>query len=109
MTRWFVCYLSDGGRKGCRRFMLDWTSGPATLRIARRPDRTHERVCRMYHVAILANLKKNAPRQPDQPPDAWADLDSEHTIEAIAAALREGGHRTTFLEANVELLDKVRE
>src|SRR4051812_45393070 len=63
----------------------------------------------MYHVAILANLKKNAPRQSDQPVDAWADLDSEHTIDAIAAALREGGHRATFLEANVELLDKLRE
>ncbi|MCC7452475.1 MAG: hypothetical protein IT324_34055 [Anaerolineae bacterium] len=63
----------------------------------------------MYHVAILANLKKNAPRTPDQPPDAWADLDSEHTIDAIAAALREGGHRATFLEANVDLMDKLRE
>jgi D-alanine-D-alanine ligase len=63
----------------------------------------------MYHVVILANLKKNAPRQPGQPPDAWADLDSEHTIDAIAEALRQGGHRTIFLEANVELIDKLRE
>ncbi len=63
----------------------------------------------MYHVAILANLKKNAPKRPDQPADAWADLDSEHTIEAIAAALREGGHRATFLEASVELIDTLRE
>ncbi len=63
----------------------------------------------MYHVVILANLKKNAPHEPGQPPDAWADLDSEHTIEAISEALRQGGHRATFLEANVELLDKLRE
>src|SRR6266568_7561311 len=63
----------------------------------------------MYHVAILANLKKNAPKLAVQRPDAWADLDSESTIEGIAQALREGGHRVTFLEANVELIDKLRE
>jgi D-alanine-D-alanine ligase len=63
----------------------------------------------MYHVAILANLKKNAPRLPGQPPDAWADLDSEHTIEAISDALKAGGHRVTFMEANVELIDRLRQ
>jgi D-alanine-D-alanine ligase len=63
----------------------------------------------MYKVAILANLKKNAPKLPGQPPDAWADLDSEKTIEAIAASLRRSGHDPIFLEANVELIDKLRE
>ena len=41
----------------------------------------------MYHVAILANLKKNAPKLPDQPPDAWADLDSDTDAPDCAAAL----------------------
>ena len=63
----------------------------------------------MYHVAILANLKKNAPQHPDFAADHWADLDSEHTIEALAEVLRQSGHRTTFLEANVDLLDRLRE
>src|SRR5215475_8542375 len=63
----------------------------------------------MYHVAILANLKKNAPKVPGQPPDAWADLDSEKTIDSLANALREGGHEVTFLEANVDLLDSLRQ
>jgi D-alanine-D-alanine ligase len=63
----------------------------------------------MYHVAILANLKKNAPHLPGQPPDAWADLDSEHTVEAISEALQAGGHRVTFMEANVELIDRLRQ
>ena len=62
----------------------------------------------MYHVAILANLKKNAPKLPRQPPDVWADLDSEHTMDAIAEVLQQSGHRTSFLEANVDLLDKLR-
>ncbi len=63
----------------------------------------------MYRVAVLANLKKNAPQLPDQPADAWAELDSEDTVEAIVNALREGGHQAYFLEADVNLLDRLRE
>jgi D-alanine-D-alanine ligase len=61
------------------------------------------------HVALLANLKKNAPVVPGKPADYWADLDSEHTIEAIADALRQGGYRVTFLEGDVTLYDRIRE
>jgi D-alanine-D-alanine ligase len=61
------------------------------------------------HVALLANLKKNAPTWPDMPPDRWDDLDSEETIEAIARALEAGGHRVTFLEGDATLFDKLRE
>ncbi|HLY28595.1 MAG TPA: hypothetical protein VKQ72_19770 [Aggregatilineales bacterium] len=61
-----------------------------------------------YNVAILANLKKNAPHLPNQPPDAWADLDSEKTIDALAGAIRAGGHNPVFYEANVDLFDKLR-
>ncbi|MFW5940635.1 MAG: D-alanine--D-alanine ligase family protein [bacterium] len=55
------------------------------------------------HVALLANLKKNAPTWPDMPADRWDDLDSEETIEAIANALRAGGHQVTFLEGDITL------
>jgi D-alanine-D-alanine ligase len=61
------------------------------------------------HVALLANLKANAPRLPRMPDDYWADLDSEHTIEAIAAALRQRGRRVTFLEGDATLYDRLRE
>jgi D-alanine-D-alanine ligase len=61
------------------------------------------------HVAVLANLKKNAPLEPGMPADFWADLDSEHTVEAIADALRQAGHETTFLEGDVTLYDRLRE
>lgn len=61
------------------------------------------------HVAVLANLKKNAPLEPGMPADFWADLDSEHTVEAIADALRQAGHQVTFLEGDVTLYDRLRE
>jgi D-alanine-D-alanine ligase len=61
------------------------------------------------HVALLANLKKNAPVLPDMPADYWADLDSERTVEAIADALRQEGHRVTFLEGDLTLYDRLRQ
>jgi D-alanine-D-alanine ligase len=57
------------------------------------------------HVALLANLKKNAPSWPGISPDRWDDLDSEETIEAISRALEAGGHRVTFLEGNLTLFE----
>jgi len=55
-------------------------------------------------VALLANLKKNAPTWPGMSPDQWDDLDSEETLESILAALRLGGHEAEFFEANQTLL-----
>jgi D-alanine-D-alanine ligase len=61
------------------------------------------------HVALLANLKNNAPILPGMPADYWADLDSEHTVEAIADALQQGGHGVTFLEGDTTLYDRLRD
>lgn len=61
------------------------------------------------HVAVLANLKKNAPILPGMPEDYWADLDSEHTVEAIADALRQPGRRVSILEGDLTLPDRLRE
>jgi D-alanine-D-alanine ligase len=60
------------------------------------------------HVALLANLKKNAPILPGTSPDHWDDLDSEETIQAISDALEAGGHRVTFIEGDVTLFDNLR-
>jgi len=57
------------------------------------------------HVALLANLKVNAPQVPGMSPDRWDDLDSQETIQAITAALEAGGHKVTFLEGNLTLVD----
>jgi len=56
------------------------------------------------HVALLANLKKNAPTWAGMSPDRWDDLDSEETIESILEALRAGGHRASFLEGDSSLI-----
>lgn len=57
------------------------------------------------NVAVLANLKRNAPAYPGMPPDAWADLDSDVTVNAIIAALEARGHRAVFLEGNLSLIE----
>jgi D-alanine-D-alanine ligase len=56
-------------------------------------------------VALLANLKTNAPTWEGMSPDYWDDLDSEETIEAITQALEAGGHTVTFLEGNLSLVE----
>jgi D-alanine-D-alanine ligase len=57
------------------------------------------------NVAVLANLKRNAPHNAELPKDAWDDLDSDVTVDAITAALRSAGHRVTFLEGNLKLAE----
>ncbi|MFN2221749.1 MAG: hypothetical protein ACK2UH_04310, partial [Candidatus Promineifilaceae bacterium] len=61
------------------------------------------------HVALLANLKKNAPTWEGISPDHWDDLDSEETIAAINAALESGGHQVTFVEGDITLYDRLRQ
>lgn len=56
-------------------------------------------------VALLANLKKNAPTWPGMSPDQWDDLDSEETIEAILKGLSVGGHEAEFFEADLSLIE----
>jgi len=59
-------------------------------------------------VALLANLKKNAPRFEGMAADQWDDLDSENTILALTEAIRSGGYTCEFLEGDITLLDTIR-
>lgn len=61
-----------------------------------------------FKVALLANLKKNAPRLEGMPSDRWDDLDSETTVNALVEAIRAGGHICEYLEGDVTLVDTVR-
>lgn len=61
-----------------------------------------------FRVALLANLKKNAPHWDGMPEDQWDDLDSEKTINALTEAIRAGGHTCEFLEGDFTIVDTVR-
>ena len=52
-------------------------------------------------IALLANLKDNAPTWDGMPDDQWDDLDGHKTIDAILDALKGGGHHAEFLEASI--------
>jgi D-alanine-D-alanine ligase len=60
-----------------------------------------------FKVALLANLKVNAPTFEGMADDQWADLDSEKTINALLEAIRAGGHSSEFLEGNATLYDTI--
>ena len=58
-------------------------------------------------VALLANLKINAPTWEGMPEDQWDDLDSEKTIHAIREAIISGGFDCEFLEGDRTLLKTI--
>jgi len=56
-----------------------------------------------FRVALLANLKVNAPKFEGMPEHQWDDLDSEKTILALTEAIRAGGHVCEFFEGDLSL------
>jgi D-alanine-D-alanine ligase len=58
-----------------------------------------------FRVALLANLKQNAPHIEGMAQDQWADLDSDKTVNALVGAIRAGGHTCEFFEGNLSLLE----
>jgi D-alanine-D-alanine ligase len=61
-----------------------------------------------FKVALLANLKVNAPKFEGMAEDQWDDLDSEKTIHALTNAIQMGGNDCEFLEGDTSLLDSIR-
>jgi D-alanine-D-alanine ligase len=61
-----------------------------------------------FRVALLANLKKNAPHFDGMAQDQWDDLDSEKTANALVEAIRAGGYTCEFLEGDLSLFDTLR-
>jgi D-alanine-D-alanine ligase len=57
-----------------------------------------------FRVALLANLKVNAPKFEGMPDDQWDDLDSEKTILALTDSIRAGGHVCEFFEGDLNLV-----
>ncbi len=60
-----------------------------------------------FTVALLYNSKQNAPHRPDEPWDAWNELDSEKTAGQIERALRAGGHEVIAMEGDITLPSKL--
>ncbi|HEX3054290.1 MAG TPA: hypothetical protein VHP83_26780 [Aggregatilineaceae bacterium] len=64
-------------------------------------------------VAVLANLKKNAPHWEGMPADQWDDLDSPRTADSIVEALQNAGHEAVFMEASIHppysLIERLKE
>jgi D-alanine-D-alanine ligase len=61
-----------------------------------------------FTVALLYNLKQNAPHAgEDEPWDAWNELDSEKTVAGIERALRAGGHEVIAMEGDATLPQKL--
>jgi len=64
-------------------------------------------------IAVLANLKTNAPKYDGMPADRWDDLDSPRTTDAIVAVLQKMGFEANFFEASIlppyNLIDRLRE
>lgn len=61
-----------------------------------------------FRVAVLANIKANAPFFDGMSEDQWDDLDSESTVLSIRDAIRAGGHECEFLEADESIIDTIR-
>jgi D-alanine-D-alanine ligase len=60
-----------------------------------------------FRVALLANLKVNAPKFEGMAEDQWDDLDSEKTAKALVEAIRSGEHECEFLEGDVTLYEAI--
>jgi len=64
-------------------------------------------------IAVIANLRSNAPELPGADGTIWDDLDSPETVDAIIAALEGQGHEAVFLEGRIDepfrLVDRLTE
>jgi D-alanine-D-alanine ligase len=60
-----------------------------------------------FCVALIANLKKNAPHLDNVPGDMWDDLDSETTMYAIREAIRSEGNDCEFFEGDISLYNNL--
>lgn len=60
-------------------------------------------------VAVLANLKEDAPISPDDPPGRWDDLDENLTIDTILDSLRSIGHEVKYFPAELKSIQGIKD
>ncbi len=59
-------------------------------------------------IAVLANLKEDAPVSKEDPPGRWDDLDDRKTVDAILASLHELGHTAQYFPATIESIQELK-
>ncbi len=59
-------------------------------------------------IAVLANLKEDAPVSPDDPPGHWNDLDDKGTVQAIVDSLQSLGHEAEYFPAGIESVEALK-
>jgi D-alanine-D-alanine ligase len=59
-------------------------------------------------VALLANLKEDAPVSPEDPPGHWDDLDDQITIDKILESLTSIGHEAKYFPAVLESIEALK-
>jgi D-alanine-D-alanine ligase len=74
-----------------------------------KPPSICPRPARPWRVAVIANVKGETSLPHDAPPDAGAEFDRMETIQAIRSAIETDGHVTTFLQADSNLPERIKE
>jgi D-alanine-D-alanine ligase len=60
-------------------------------------------------IALLANLKEDAPIRPEDPPGRWDDLDDQITVDEILKSLKELGHEGRYFPAVLESIEELKQ
>lgn len=60
-------------------------------------------------IAVLANLKEDAPIRPEDPPGRWDDLDDRITVDEILKSLKELGHEGKYFPAELDSIKELKE
>jgi D-alanine-D-alanine ligase len=59
-------------------------------------------------VALLANIKEEAPLNPEDPPGRWDDLDDRLTVDTILESLTSLGHEAKYFPAVLESIEDLK-
>jgi len=56
-------------------------------------------------IAVLDNLRQNAPASEQDAPDAWAELGTQYGVDGVLDVLNRAGHVAEFFEGDARLLE----
>ncbi len=59
-------------------------------------------------IALLANLKEDAPISPEDPPGRWDDLDDQITVDEILKSIKELGHEGRYFPAVLDSIEDLK-